>query len=89
MPALHAVVHGLVQGVGFRYFVLRHALRQGLRGWVCNRADGTVELWAEGPSRNLDALLAELEQGPVGSRVERVDSDRPAREEHYEDFAVR
>jgi acylphosphatase len=66
------VVHGLVQGVGFRWFVARHAERLGLAGWVRNRADGTVEVLISG-----DQGLAEFEQalarGPMGARVERVE----------------
>jgi hypothetical protein len=48
MHRLHAVVHGRVQGVGFRYFVMREARALGLSGWVRNQADGSVEVEAEG-----------------------------------------
>ena len=89
MPALHATIHGRVQGVGYRYFVLRHASKLGLTGWVRNLADGTVEVWAEGTKPSLDALTSQLETGPVGSRVDRVDADRPETERGYHDFAVR
>ena len=89
MSALHAVIHGRVQGVGFRYFVLRRASARALRGWVRNLPDGTVEVWAEGPEVELLSLLQELEEGPVGSRVARVDADRPQAEQKFDDFAVR
>jgi acylphosphatase len=89
MPALHAMIHGRVQGVGYRYFVLRHARALGLTGWVRNLADGAVEVWAEGSATSLDALGSELLTGPVGSRVERVDTDRPETERGYHDFEVR
>lgn len=71
---LHAVVHGDVQGVGFRYFVLRQASRAGLIGWVRNRADGTVECVAEGPRAALESLLDDLRRGPGGAEVSSVDS---------------
>ena len=73
MPAIRLVVTGRVQGVGFRAFVERQALKRGLRGWVRNRRDGTVEALAIGS----DAMLAEIEEecrrGPRLSRVDRVE----------------
>lgn len=61
---LHAIVEGRVQGVGFRAFVLEHALELGLTGWVRNRWDGTVEVVAEGPNMELENLLTALRRGP-------------------------
>jgi acylphosphatase len=74
MERLHAVVRGDVQGVGFRYFVQRNAGRLGLRGWVRNNDDGTVEVVAEGGRPELDQLKRALEEGPRMARVERVDA---------------
>lgn len=68
-----AVVHGVVQGVGFRWFVQRTATDLGLVGWTANLADGSVEVVAEGSADDLDALIAELHVGPAGSLVSRVD----------------
>jgi acylphosphatase len=70
---LHAVIHGDVQGVGFRYFVIDHARPLGVRGWVRNRADGTVEITAEGERRGLEELLDVLRRGPRGATVTDVD----------------
>lgn len=70
---VHAVVHGDVQGVGYRYFVQRAAWSDGLTGWVRNRYDGTVECVAQGPRDKLEELLAKLRRGPAMSAVERVD----------------
>ncbi len=70
---LEATVHGRVQGVGFRYFVLRRAQELGLSGWVRNLRSGSVEVAAEGPRRDLEALLKALRSGPPMSWVERVD----------------
>ncbi len=70
--ALHAIVRGIVQGVGFRYFVQRQARSLGLRGWVRNRPDGTVEVWVEGPRPHLQALLKALRAGPPHARVDEV-----------------
>jgi len=62
--AMHVIVHGVVQGVGFRYFVLRRAQPLGLTGWVRNLPDGTVEIRAEGPVSKLQQLLEALPYGP-------------------------
>lgn len=69
---LDAVVRGRVQGVGFRYFVLREAISLGLDGWVANAADGSVRCVAEGDRLALEALLDGLQRGPAGSRVDSV-----------------
>jgi acylphosphatase len=71
---LEAVVHGRVQGVGFRIFVVRAARRLGLVGWVANDPSGRLRCVAEGPRPGLDTLLAELREGPPGAWVERVDA---------------
>jgi acylphosphatase len=73
MERLHAVVRGNVQGVGFRYFVQRKAQELGLRGWVRNNDDGTVELIAEGPRPELERLKMAAEEGPRMARVQRVE----------------
>ena len=63
------VVRGMVQGVGFRWFVVRKARSLGLTGFVRNLADGTLEVVAEGPGPSLVALESELQQGPPGAQV--------------------
>jgi acylphosphatase len=70
---LHGVVHGDVQGVGFRYFLMREAQRLGLHGWVRNRDDGTVEFVAEGERADLERLRQAAERGPRTARVDSVD----------------
>ncbi|HJW84947.1 MAG TPA: acylphosphatase [Anaerolineae bacterium] len=70
---LHAIVHGQVQGVNFRYYTLLQAQTLELAGWVRNRPDGTVEVIAEGPRAALDDLLDYLRYGPSHARVDRVD----------------
>jgi acylphosphatase len=72
---LEAVVRGRVQGVGFRYFVLRTAAELDLVGWVANEADGSLRCVAEGPRAALEALLAALREGPPGAGVGSVSED--------------
>jgi acylphosphatase len=69
---LEATVVGRVQGVGFRYHVLRTALDLDLDGWVANELDGSVRARAEGPRPALERLLEAMQAGPAGALVERV-----------------
>jgi acylphosphatase len=71
---LHGVVHGYVQGVGFRYFLMREAQGLRLQGWVRNRDDGTVEFIAEGGRADLERLRQAAERGPRMAHVDRVDA---------------
>ncbi len=89
MERLHARVYGLVQGVGFRHFVWKHARALNLTGWVRNRRDGSVEVVAEGPREALETLLAHLHQGPWGSRVDRVEATWLPATHEFLDFEVR
>jgi acylphosphatase len=86
---LHAIVHGSVQGVNFRYYTIQTASRLGLTGWVANRWDGTVETVAEGPREALDKLLAFLHRGSPSAWVERVDANWQAPTSEFEDFRAR
>jgi acylphosphatase len=73
MAAYRYVVSGRVQGVGYRYFVLREAERLGLAGFARNQADGSVEVVAEGGEEVLGQLEARLRAGPSFARVTAVD----------------
>ena len=66
------MVRGDVQGVGFRWWTAREAARLGVRGWVANRDDGTVEVHAEGDAAAVDALVTALREGSRWARVARV-----------------
>jgi acylphosphatase len=69
------LVTGRVQGVGFRYFAQAAAAREGIHGWVRNRADGSVEALAEGDAEAIERFERALHHGPAGARVERVEVD--------------
>jgi acylphosphatase len=86
---LEATVRGVVQGVGFRWFVLREAQRRGLAGWVANDHDGSVRVVAEGPGDEVGSFRAALEQGPVGSIVERVSAVEMPATGSFQGFEVR
>ncbi len=70
--AISAVVAGRVQGVGFRYSTHRIAAGMGIAGWVRNRLDGTVEVWAQGPDDSITEFAHFIESGPRGARVSSV-----------------
>jgi len=86
---LHAVVHGYVQGVGFRYFASRNASPLGLRGYARNRGDGTVEVVAQGPRSALENLLVVLRQGPSAGEVDEVETMWREPTEHLTGFSIR
>lgn len=86
---LTATVIGHVQGVGFRYWTVRHARRLGISGWVRNRSDGrAVEVLAEASPDALDELERLLRRGPPGSVVERVEARRDAAKGDVERFVI-
>jgi acylphosphatase len=67
------LVSGSVQGVGFRWFVARHARSLGLVGYARNLPDGRVEVVVSGPDHVLPALEELLRAGPANAQVERVE----------------
>jgi len=73
--ARDVVVHGEVQGVGFRYSCHREADAAGVDGWVSNEHDGTVRAHFEGSREAVDRLLSWVAHGPRGARVDRVEVD--------------
>lgn len=89
LARLEATARGRVQGVGFRYFVLRRGRDLGLTGWVSNESDGSVRCVAEGPRGQLEALLETMGQGPAGALVERVDARWSAGTGNLRDFGIR
>ena len=69
----HVIVHGDVQGVGFRYTTVREAGERGLTGWVRNTWQGTVEAVFEGEKNDVEDMVAWCRRGPVSAEVTKVD----------------
>ncbi|TMM02882.1 MAG: acylphosphatase [Actinobacteria bacterium] len=67
------VVHGRVQGVGFRYALARAAQTRGVAGWARNRADGSLEAVFEGDADSVESLIRFCHEGPRGAEVDRVE----------------
>ena len=72
------MITGRVQGVGFRWFTVDAARREGLHGWVRNLADGRVEVEAEGETEAMARFEAALWRGPSRARVDDIALDEIA-----------
>jgi acylphosphatase len=81
-------VVGAVQGVGYRAFIRKRAMQLGLRGWVRNRPDGSVEAVARGPAEAIAHLRVILARGPMGARVDGL-IDEPPPADIPERFEIR
>jgi acylphosphatase len=74
------LVEGVVQGVGYREFTRRAALRLNVSGWVRNRSDGAVEALVRGPPASVEALIAEMRQGPRFAARTEIERDQARRD---------
>lgn len=88
MVRYHITVFGDVQGVGFRYFVLKNASIYDINGWVRNKLDYTVEIDAEGTEMNLNEFISIVKQGSQFSLVEAVDIIKMSNRENYKTFEI-
>jgi acylphosphatase len=88
VPAYRYVVQGRVQGVGYRYFVLRQADALGVSGYARNRADGSVEVVAEGSEAAMGDFEARLREGPSFAEVKNLEKE-PIAERGSSGFHVR
>lgn len=71
--AVRVVISGRVQGVWFRGWTVETASAKGLRGWVRNRRDGTVEALLIGPAAAVESMIGACQDGPPMARVDRVE----------------
>ncbi|MEK6963171.1 MAG: acylphosphatase [Nanoarchaeota archaeon] len=88
MPCLHIHISGKVQGVSFRYYVLKEAQRRGVFGWVKNLEDGRMEVVAQGKEEELQQLTRLCRKGPLYAEVEKVDV-KEVPEQKLEGFEIR
>lgn len=84
----HIFVSGRVQGVYYRQSTKERALALGLTGWTRNLDDGRVEIVAQGPQAQLDALARWCEQGPELARVQKVEVSVEAPSPTFDDFRI-
>jgi len=88
LKGLHLIISGVVQGVGFRWFVERSANNFGLKGWVKNLYDGTVETYAEGDEGALKGFLNEIKIGPQSGHVTAVKAAWKEYTGNFNDFRI-
>ena len=81
-------ITGKVQGVGFRYYVLRQAQELGIRGWVSNKPNGDVEALAQGEKTDLERFIFKIKEGPSFSRVEDASLNWVNEAEQYFGFEI-
>lgn len=73
ITSLRVHVHGFVQGIGFRDFLIMAAQQQKLDGWARNRSDGSVEALVSGPTKAVEIFVTNATKGPQGAKVSAVD----------------
>ena len=90
MPLLraHLVISGRVQGVAFRYYTRRQALRLGLTGWVRNLPDGRVEVLMEGEEPQVEEMIQWCGQGPPSARVTSLETKRSKAFGEFKSFDI-
>lgn len=88
MPHLHMLVGGRVQGVGFRWYCRMRAEERGVNGTVRNRADGTVEVEAEGARAVLESFRDDVLAGPHAARVEPIEERWCEGAPRWRDFRI-
>lgn len=82
-------IHGKVQGVGYRFFATRIARRLGLKGYIQNLRDGSVEAVVEGEPDKINEWIEELREGPRYAEVSKIDQERRDFQGKYGDFDVK
>jgi len=88
MLRYHIIIHGDVQGVGFRYFTQKNASLYGINGWVRNKIDGTVEIDAEGSETNMTEFIKAVERGNRYSLVESANTEKLSDMKNYKSFNI-
>jgi acylphosphatase len=89
MIARRLVIRGRVQGVGYRYAMIDAAQSHGIRGWVRNRRDGSVEALVQGDDADVEAIVAWCRRGPPAAHVVAVDVEPAPPDTALSDFTPR
>ncbi len=84
----HVIIRGFVQGVAFRYYTWRLARSLGVKGWVRNNPDGTVEAVFEGDEDAVREMLKFCHEGPPSARVDSVDVNYEPYRGEFDDFSI-
>ena len=89
MVARKFTISGRVQRVGFRWFAIEAASREGVTGWVQNLPDGRVEVLAEGEADAVERFERAVRSGPALARVDAVETDILTPTGRYHGFSAR
>ena len=84
----HIVITGVVQGVGFRYWLYKAAVRNNINGWVKNKISGEVEALLIGNAVKIDNLIKLCEKGPPSSKVTKVEVQNYKKEYLKKSFEI-
>jgi len=87
VTAVHIRIKGLVHGVSFRSSMAQLASDLGVRGWVRNLPDGTVEAFLEGDERKVKRIIDWAKFGPPRARVDKLEVE-PAAPRNHRDFRI-
>lgn len=86
----HLIISGRVQGVGFRYFTYKTAKELGIKGWVKNLQDGTVETVFTGSPEDVNTMKERLTEGPARAKVQHVEEiELTTDTDSFNDFSIR
>lgn len=88
MQQAHVFISGMVQGVGYRYFVRSNARKLGLTGWVRNTEDGGVEAVFQGDRETIEKMVAICKQGPFLSEVKQIGFEWEEEGDVLKDFVI-
>jgi acylphosphatase len=86
--AAHLLIHGRVQGVGYRFYAQELAGNLDLAGWVRNLPEGDVEVHAEGSRQNIETFISQLKKGPTMALVESVNVDWRPPQGSFTEFSI-
>ena len=84
----HIVITGKVQGVGFRYWLYKAALRNNINGWVKNKISGEVEALLIGDDVEIDNLIRLCKKGPPSSKVAKIEVQNYQKEHFGKSFEI-
>ncbi|KZZ84011.1 MULTISPECIES: acylphosphatase [Bacillaceae] len=82
-------VHGHVQGVGFRYYAQTKAIHRNIKGFAKNMDNGSVEIVAEGETRQLEAFIDDMKKGSPLAKVKDIEQTECSEEETFSAFDIR
>ena len=84
----HIVITGRVQGVGFRYWLYKAAVRNNIKGWVKNKISGEVEALLIGNDKEIDSFIKLCEKGPPSSKVTKIEVQNYQKEHFGKSFEI-